>query len=59
MITIWEFIKGKEKCPRCDGTGETDRGYGDIINHCDLCDSEKFVKIYRVSRVIQIIKGLF
>ena len=58
-MTLWEFVRGKEICPRCAGTGETDRGYGDIIKWCDLCDNEGFVKIYRIERLKLIASEFF
>ncbi len=58
-MTLWEFIKGEETCPRCAGTGETDRGYGDMVKWCDLCDNNNFVKVHRIMKLKQIIEDFF
>lgn len=58
-MSVIDFILGKERCPRCDGTGKTDRGYGDAINWCDLCDNTKKVKMYRWHKLKQIIYDFY
>lgn len=57
-MNIVTFIKGKQQCWECGGSGQSSRGYGDS-SPCGTCGETGIIEISRGYLILESLKGIF